>query len=56
MSASGSAWSAERRVPRRFKAARALLPDDHAGKRQAPITSKDDSQMFREAARIGNRR
>ena len=33
------------------QAARALLPDDHAGKRQAPITSKDDSQMFREAAR-----
>ena len=34
------------------RAAKALLPDDHAGKRQAPITSKDDSQMFREAARI----
>ncbi len=33
------------------QAAKALLPDDHAGRRQAPITSKDDSQMFREAAR-----
>jgi alkanesulfonate monooxygenase len=32
--------------------AMALLPDDHTGKRQAPITSKDDSQMFREAARM----
>ena len=31
--------------------ARALLPDDHVGKRQSPITSKDDSQMFREATR-----
>ena len=34
------------------RAARALLPDDHAGRRQAPITSKDDSQMYREAARV----
>jgi alkanesulfonate monooxygenase len=34
-----------------IQAARVLLPDDHIGKRQAPITSKDDSQMFREAAR-----
>ena len=25
------------------RAAKALLPDDHAGKRQAPIASKDDS-------------
>ena len=33
------------------RAAEALLPDGHAGKRQAPISSKDDSQMFREAAR-----
>jgi alkanesulfonate monooxygenase len=34
------------------RAAKALLPDDHAGKRQAPITSKDDSQMYREAAEL----
>ena len=34
------------------QAASALLPDDNAGKRQAPITSKDDSLMFREAAQI----
>ena len=33
-----------------IRAAKALLPDDHLGKRQAPITSKDDSQMYREAA------
>jgi alkanesulfonate monooxygenase len=32
------------------RAAKALLPDDHAGRRQAPITSKNDSQMYREAA------
>jgi alkanesulfonate monooxygenase len=35
-----------------IEAARELLPDDHAGMRQAPITAKDDSQMFREAARM----
>ena len=33
-------------------AARELLPDDPAGKRQAPVTTKDDSLMFREAARM----
>jgi alkanesulfonate monooxygenase len=33
-----------------LRAAMALLPDDHAGKRQAPITSKDDSLMYRQAA------
>jgi alkanesulfonate monooxygenase len=35
-----------------IRAARALLPADHAGRRQAPITSKDDSQMFREVAQL----
>jgi alkanesulfonate monooxygenase len=35
-----------------IRAAMALLPDDHAGKRQAPITSKDDSQMYREEAHL----
>jgi alkanesulfonate monooxygenase len=34
------------------RAAEWLLPDDQAGRRQAPITSKDDLQMYREAARI----
>jgi alkanesulfonate monooxygenase len=33
-------------------AARALLPEGHTGRRQAPITSKDDSQMYREAAQL----
>src|SRR4029079_7117518 len=32
-----------------IEAARELLPEDHTGKKQAPITTKDDSQMFREA-------
>jgi alkanesulfonate monooxygenase len=35
-----------------IRAVRALLPDDHAGKRQPPIASKDDSQMYREATRV----
>jgi alkanesulfonate monooxygenase len=33
-----------------LKAAKALLPDNHAGRRQAPITSKNDSLMYRQAA------
>jgi alkanesulfonate monooxygenase len=34
-----------------IRAAKALLPADHAGKRQAPFASKDDSKMFSEDAR-----
>jgi alkanesulfonate monooxygenase len=34
------------------RAAKALLPADHAGKRQATITAKDDSRMYREAAEL----
>jgi alkanesulfonate monooxygenase len=34
------------------QAARALLPDDHSGRRQDPIMSKDDSLMYREATRV----
>ncbi|MEO8496412.1 MAG: LLM class flavin-dependent oxidoreductase [Planctomycetota bacterium] len=34
------------------RAARALLPKDHVGKRQDPITSKDDSQMYRDATQV----
>ena len=37
-----------------LRAAKALLPDDHAGRRQAPDTSKNDSQMYREAAQTAN--
>jgi alkanesulfonate monooxygenase len=36
-----------------IRAVRALLlPDDHAGRRQPPIASKDDSLMYREATRV----
>jgi alkanesulfonate monooxygenase len=35
-----------------IRAAKALLPDDHAGRRQPPIASKDDSLMYREATRV----
>jgi alkanesulfonate monooxygenase len=35
-------------------AAKALLPEDHAGKQQAPIAAKDDSRMHREAAELGS--
>jgi alkanesulfonate monooxygenase len=34
-----------------MRAAKALLPENHTGRRQAPIMSKDDSKMYREAAR-----
>jgi alkanesulfonate monooxygenase len=34
------------------RAAEALLPAGQAGKQQMPFASKDDSQMFREAARM----
>lgn len=34
------------------EAARSLLPADYAGRRQEPITSKDDSQMYREATLV----
>ena len=34
-----------------IRAVKALLPDDHAGRRQPPIMSKDDSLMYREATR-----
>jgi alkanesulfonate monooxygenase len=35
-----------------IRAVKALLPDDHTGRRQAPIVSKDDSLMYREATRV----
>jgi alkanesulfonate monooxygenase len=34
------------------QAARALLPENHLGKRQTQISNKDDSQMFREATKV----
>jgi alkanesulfonate monooxygenase len=34
-----------------IRAVKAILPHDHAGRRQAPIVSKDDSLMYREATR-----
>jgi alkanesulfonate monooxygenase len=35
-----------------IQAVKALLPDDYAGRRQPPITAKDDSLMYREATRV----
>lgn len=34
------------------RAAKALLPEGYVGKRQDPIASKDDSQMYREATKV----
>ena len=35
-----------------IRAVTALLPHDHAGRRQPPVVSKDDSLMYREATRV----
>jgi alkanesulfonate monooxygenase len=35
-----------------IRAVKALLPHDHVARRQAPIVSKDDSLMYREATRV----